>query len=111
MLPDGLDATLSEVAKRRCASCHQDVKNVASLPHSFYVRIDHPERNAFLRAPLAKSAGGTGACGQEVFASTRDLDYQKIIRLFVPLQRALTKRPRMDMVPIDQQTPMEQCQP
>ena len=111
MLPDGLDSTLREVAKRRCASCHQDVKDATSFPHSFYVRIDHPERNAFLRAPLAKSAGGTGACGKEVFASTNDLDYQKLIRLFVPLQRALAKRPRMDMVPIDQQTPMEQCQP
>jgi hypothetical protein len=107
MIPETLDATITEIAGRRCSACHTDVKDVHSLPGSFFVRIDHPERNPFLRAPLAVSAGGSGACGRETFADTDDPDYQKLLRLFEPLRNALTQRPRMDMVPLDQQTPDE----
>lgn len=109
MVPESFDATLVDVAGRRCQSCHKDVKNVHSFPKSFYLRIDHPERNLFLRAPLAKGAGGTGACGKEVFATTEDPDYQKLLRLFAPLSESLKQRPRMDMVPIDRQIPIEEC--
>jgi hypothetical protein len=107
MIPEALDATIVDVAARRCSTCHEDVKNVHSLPNSFFVRIDHPEHNPFLRAPLAPGAGGSGACGKEVFADTDDPDYQKLLRLFKPLHEALARRPRMDMVPLDQQTPAE----
>lgn len=65
---------------------------------SFFVRIDHPERNGFLRAPLAKGAGGTGACGKQVFVGPDDPDdpdYQKLLGLFEPLQETLIRRPRM----------------
>lgn len=106
MIPKSLDNTLAEVASRRCLTCHKDVKDIHPLTHGFYLRIDHPERNPFLRAPLAKKAGGTGACGKDVFASTNDPDYQKLLRLFEPLQQSLKQRPRMDMVPLDQQSPM-----
>jgi len=106
MLPAELEASILEVSKRRCSECHEDVKAVQSFPNSFYVRIDHPERNRFLRAPLAKSAGGSGACGREVFANTDDPDYRKLLNLFEPLQDSLAQRPRMDMVPLEHQTPM-----
>lgn len=105
MIPESLDATLAEVAGRRCISCHQDSKAIHPLTQGFYLRIDHPERNPFLRAPLAKNAGGSGACGKNVFATTNDPDYQKLLRLFDPLQKSLSQRQRMDMVPLDQQAP------
>jgi hypothetical protein len=53
--------------------------------------------NSFLLAPLAKDAGGSGACGKAVFASTADPDYQAILRLFDPVLAELRARPRTDM--------------
>ncbi|MBT8036444.1 MAG: hypothetical protein KJO21_02760 [Verrucomicrobiae bacterium] len=103
ILPESLDATLAEVASRRCQTCHKDTKEIHPLTQGFYLRIDHPERNTFLRAPLAKKAGGSGACGKGVFTSTNDPDYQKLIRLFDSIQQSLIKRPRMDMMPLDEQ--------
>lgn len=92
MYPLDLDATLSDVAARRCAACHQ-----GSLPRKFYTRVMKPEHNNFLLAPLAKEAGGTQKCGQPVFASTDDPDYQRILRTFDPIHALLKKRPRPDM--------------
>ena len=99
ILPPGLNAAFSEVSGRRCASCHQQPNNssVFSYPRSFAIRLDNPARNDFLRAPLAKSAGGTAACGQPVFADTRDPDYRKLLDSFKPLQEQLAGNPRLDM--------------
>lgn len=92
MLPLDLDATLDEVATRRCASCHQN-----GIPRKFYTRVEHPEHNSFLLAPLALSAGGTQKCGAAVFESTDDPDYQKILATFQPIHQLLKERPRADM--------------
>lgn len=92
MMPLDLDSTLNDVAARRCISCHQ-----GSLPRKFYTRVLKPEKNSFLLAPLAKEAGGTQKCGQPVFTSTDDPDYQKILRTFAPIQALLKQRPRPDM--------------
>ncbi|NNJ86283.1 MAG: hypothetical protein HKP20_03845 [Akkermansiaceae bacterium] len=104
MIPESLDTTLDEVAGRRCLSCHKDTKDIHPLTKGFYLRIDHPERNPFLRAPLAKSAGGGGDCGQNVFTSTEDPDYQKLLRLFESVEKTLSQHPRMDMLPLDRQS-------
>ena len=77
MLPPDLDAALADVAARRCVECHAE-----GVPRKFYTRVMNPEKNSFLLAPLAKSAGGTEQCGQPVFASTSDPDYQKILQTF-----------------------------
>jgi hypothetical protein len=61
MLPADLEKVLADVAGRRCSSCHVGGK----IPRQFWTRITHPERNAFLMAPLDKSAGGTGVCWSE----------------------------------------------
>lgn len=102
MLPKDFVPMMQDVAKRRCVSCHEnsveDGNWVFSMPNNFFVRIDHPERNNFLRAPLAKAAGGTEKCGQAVFADTCDPDYQKIIQSFRVLQNKLQESPRIDMV-------------
>ena len=61
------------------------------------VRIEHPHLNDFPLAPLAKSAGGTEACGQAVFANPHDPDYQAVLQTFDPIRHLLQTRPRMDM--------------
>jgi hypothetical protein len=66
--PPDLDRTLAGVAANRCAGCHPGGK----VPRPFWTRLTNPQWNSFLRAPLAKEAGGSGACGQSVFATARD---------------------------------------
>jgi hypothetical protein len=92
MMPLDLDATLNEVAARRCNGCHKD-----GVPRKFYTRVMKPEHNNFLLAPLAEAAGGTQKCGQPVFQSTGDPDYQKILKTFEPVHELLKQRPRADM--------------
>lgn len=91
MLPPQLKPVLQEVAARRCASCH-----ASGVPRTFYTRMLDPERNDFLLAPLAKSAGGTEACGRAIFASREDPDYRKILDTFRPIQELLRAKPRPD---------------
>jgi hypothetical protein len=45
--------------------------------HILY-NLSHPEKSLQLLAPLAKSAGGHGICG-DVFSSTDDADYQQLL--------------------------------
>jgi hypothetical protein len=111
-LPDGFDALISDIGQRRCASCHTEAKKdgnwiLRSKDH-FYVRIDHPEWNAFLRAPLAREAGGSGQCAQPVFQTTNDPDYQTIMAAFDQLKQKLAKNPRYDMMPLEDQ--WDSCQ-
>ncbi|MCX6995862.1 MAG: hypothetical protein NTV49_01950 [Kiritimatiellaeota bacterium] len=94
MIPRDFEKSFADVAARRCVSCHKQGNNNSafSYPNSFAVRIDHPERNRFLRAPLAKSAGGTEACGKPVFAGADDA-----------LKGELEKTPRLDMMELSGQ--------
>jgi len=92
MLPEDLETTLAEVAGRRCAECH-----APKVPRAFYTRIENPQHNSFLLAPLAKEAGGIEACGTAVFKSTSDPDYQKLLDTFRPIQALLETSPRADM--------------
>jgi hypothetical protein len=101
-MPDGLEKTLSEVTVRRCAECHKvkpgDKQPASqSLPRLPYVRVTNPENNAFLLAPLAKSAGGTERCGKPVFQNKEDPDYQAILKTFEPTTKMLRDNPRQDM--------------
>ncbi len=93
LYPADLDKTLAGVAWRRCAECHKN----GIVPRQFWTRITHPEMNNFLLAPLAKSAGGSGACGRPIFQSINDPDYQSILKTFEAVTEALRERPRMDM--------------
>ncbi|MEI7903363.1 MAG: hypothetical protein WCK89_24245, partial [bacterium] len=76
ILPKGLDEVLKEVAERR----------KINLPRTFYVRLDHPEKNVFLAEPLAKGA----------FASADDPDYKRILACFDGVQEALAQRIDVD---------------
>jgi len=92
MLPPELKLVLQEVAVRRCASCHEG----GNIPRTFYTRVTSIEDNDFLLAPLAKSAGGTEACGRAIFETKDDPDYQKILKVFEPIIEMLKAKPRMD---------------
>jgi hypothetical protein len=91
--PADLNKVLADVAGRRCAACHQNGK----IPRKVWVRITNPQLNEFLTAPLARSAGGSGACSKAVFATTSDPDYQAILKTFEPTAAMLKARPRDDM--------------
>ena len=49
MLPLDLDSTLSEVASRRCASCHED-----GIPRKFYTRIDEAREQQLPAGPAGQ---------------------------------------------------------
>jgi len=93
IVPENLEKVLANVGKRRCAGCHAEGR----FPRREWIRITEPEFNPFLVAPLAKSAGGAQKCGQPVFQSTSDPDYQAVLATFHPVEEMLRKRPRMDM--------------
>ena len=92
MMPLDLDATLSEVASRRCAECHQ-----AGVPRKFYTRVMNPRRTASCWPRWPRPPAAREKCGQPVFASTADPDYQKILRTFDPIHALLKERPREDL--------------
>ncbi|MCG8510064.1 MAG: hypothetical protein MI741_12625, partial [Rhodospirillales bacterium] len=70
----------------------------------------NPQHNSFLLAPLAKEAGGTERCGDAVFRSTGDADYQKILKTFEAVQAEVTRAPRWDINP-DNVPPPATCPP
>jgi hypothetical protein len=76
VVPENLDAVLDEISKRRGIQ----------LPKTFYIRLDHPERNPFLATPLAKGD----------FISTEDPDYQRILGCFKNVPEALDQRIDVD---------------
>ncbi|NCO37632.1 MAG: hypothetical protein COZ06_09680 [Armatimonadetes bacterium CG_4_10_14_3_um_filter_66_18] len=92
LYPQDLDAKLSDVSQRRCASCHQ-----GGLPSSGFIRLTDPEPNDFLVAPLSRAAGGRQSCGKPIFETTADPDYQALLTLIGPTRTLLAERPRMDM--------------
>jgi mono/diheme cytochrome c family protein len=95
IVPGALEPVLEEIASRRCAGCHQGPQGI---PRDTFVRISNIDRNSFLLAPLAQSAGGAERCGKPVFASKDDPDYRAIVDTFLSVEQLLQQNPRMDMV-------------
>ena len=48
-------------------------------------------------APLAKTACGTATCGEPVFKTTNDPDFQSILKTFDSIHQLMKDRPRMEM--------------
>ena len=109
------------VIVRRCDTCHAGAKR---LPHclsdengiSFWTpdwndprlkkwhrhllfNLSRPEKSLFLKAPLAKEAGGfgMGKDGKAVFMSKDDPDYKAILAMIQDGQEVLEKVKRFDM--------------
>ena len=109
-----------QVAKKRCAACHATPGNLGnSAPIRFHNKADprnrraarfgrhiifnltRPEKSLYLKAPLAKEAGGLGLCtnavGKAVFANTDDPDYKTLLALVADAKSILDADPRFDM--------------
>jgi len=92
-----LRRVLRDVVRRRCASCHENTDPRRGAPWKPWIRVQNPQLNSFLLAPLARKAGGTGACGKPVFAGTDDPDYRAILKSFEPILESIRAQPRLDM--------------
>lgn len=109
----------AEVIQRRCASCHEqparllprslsDERGVSfwqpdwndpRLNTSRHIvwNLSRPEKSMMLLAPLAKAAGGWGACPTNVFANTDDPDYRALLAAAAAGRTHLEKIGRFDM--------------
>lgn len=97
-------ATLNDIHKRRCQSCHGGTpgqRAYSQLWPSFIYRVQLPEieKSRSLLAPLAKAAGGHETCGPSVFTDRSDPDFQKLREVYVKIQIDVKTNPRADMLP------------
>ncbi len=88
-----LQAGIAAVHEKRCASCH----NPAEVTRLDWIDIEHAPRSLFLTAPLAKSAGGRGACQPTVYRDTNDANYQAVLSLAEAGVRKAWEQPRRDL--------------
>ena len=67
----------------------------------YIFNLTRPEKSLYLKAPLAKEAGGLGLCtnalGKAVFASVDDPDYKTLLALVADAKSVLDADPRFDM--------------
>jgi mono/diheme cytochrome c family protein len=84
---------ITAVHERRCAACHK-VPEVTRLD---WIDLRHPDRTLFLSAPLAKSAGGRGACKGAVYKDADDADYQPLRELVAAAVKKAWAAPRRDL--------------
>jgi hypothetical protein len=107
-----------EVIERRCLGCHtgniivprnlSDEREVSfwrpdpddprlRLSRHLVFNLTRPEKSLMLLAPLAREAGGYGACEGTVFADQDDPDYHKILAMCRAGQAHLAEVKRFDM--------------
>ncbi|MBN2473976.1 MAG: discoidin domain-containing protein [Pirellulales bacterium] len=84
---------LTAVHARRCGLCHQP----AEVTRADWIDIRQPSRSLFLAAPLAEEASGTGRCGQDVYRSQEDPDYQAVLAWITAAAEKARARPRRDL--------------
>ncbi len=98
--------------KQRCGACHtRDRKDKRGKPYKELIfprggsaklptltcNISRPEKSTVLRAPLAKAAGGLGACKGVVFKNKSDPLYRKILATVQNAHKRLMHVKRFDM--------------
>ena len=106
--------------KARCSGCHVTLRAVSDgqkmafkdekdrrnnairrFDRQTVFNLSHPEKSLYLKAPLAKEAGGLGLCtnavGKAVFASVEDPDYRKLLAMVEDAKAMLEADPRFDM--------------
>lgn len=81
----------------RCGECHA----ASQVTRLDWIDLRDPARSLFLRAPLARSAGGLGTCPKAVYADTSDPDYQAILQRVRAAVRRATESPRRDLQSLD----------
>lgn len=88
-----LPGKISAVHAKRCASCHKPEE----VSRPALIDIREPSKSPFLTAPLARDAGGTGACGEVVYGDQTDPDYREARRLVEDAVRKAWAHPRRDL--------------
>jgi hypothetical protein len=103
---DELLAKLRGLHQKRCAGCHASGTTILSgmapvstdvVSRLDWIDIHQADRSLFLRAPLAKSSGGTQKCGQAVYASDDDPDYLAVRTLVEDALGRAWANPRRDL--------------
>jgi len=90
---------LQAVYARRCTKCHSKNDGRHDIWWMSLNRRDVKLSRAVM-APLARSAGGWGRCGQTVFATANDVDYRALLAALSALRDRLAKHPREDLLSI-----------
>jgi len=88
-----LIAAVAAVHTRRCNQCH----TAGEVTQSHWIDVHDPRRSLFLSAPLARSAGGSGKCGQPIYQNTDDADYRAVLDLVRAAARRAWQSPRRDL--------------
>ena len=97
--------------RERCGGCHaheyDDPKHGHVNTYRFrgrnltwrapWYNISRPEKSLFIRAPLAKEAGGLGLCKESVFRDTEDPLYQAFLASIRDANHRLAEGKRFDM--------------
>jgi hypothetical protein len=93
----------AQMLVKRCGDCHSvDPRKLFRLGKRFLnietaCNLSRPDRSPILLAPLAKSAGGQGRCGKDVFKTKKDPCYQAVLRAIEQAGKRLEKGKRFDM--------------
>ncbi len=95
---------LDAIFARRCESCHGGDEGRQKIRYPA-IHPAEPAKSRALLAPLAKTAGGWGACGENVFRHRDDPDFQAFSRGFQELGEALRNRPRRDLLDLREPDP------
>ena len=66
-------------------------------PHQSLCNLTRPDKSLFVRAPLAKEAGGLGLCRKVVFRDKADPDYNALVEVIAEASRQLEEVKRFDM--------------
>lgn len=77
----------------RCSACHK-VDEVVRLD---WISALDPKQSLMLTAPLARLAGGTGACGKAVYANRDDPQYQAVAGVIETAVLKAMDKPRRDL--------------
>jgi hypothetical protein len=84
---------ITAVHARRCASCHQ----AEQVTRADWIDLRQPAQSRFLSAPLAAAAGGSGRCGQAIYADRDDPDYAALQELLAAAVEKAWRHPRRDL--------------
>lgn len=84
---------VTEVSARRCADCH----DAAQVSGAEWIDLRDASKAGFLRAPLARSAGGSEVCGRAVYETRGDPDYRRVLAAVEAALEEVWARPRRDV--------------
>jgi len=88
-----LAARITAIHAKRCAPCH----GAAEVSRLSWIDIHDPRESLFLKAPLAKKAGGAASCGKVIYRDAGDPDYRALLDALRAAVKRLWENPRRDV--------------